>query len=428
MKRMKKNSLIAVLLVLAVLFCACGGKNEPETTTTETVTEPQNTETTKTVNTKDEVKEMVTAFFEKLMKADPVSMTTILDGEEASVFIKDGTKMYSHDVASDVTYYFFEENGVQYGIYDGETAYEDQMMYALYSASVDTFMNMFLTAYFEVEESDGDFAFEGTRTDRTENGVASSELVYSVSGSNEDGEATVKISAKADGEGNVSDLVYEAKSGEEEMKFEFAFAYDVTVELPEYTIGTDGGSGASIDWQYEAVESPYATIKDAIDEIGDEDIGMVNFGDAVYAYFEKDGHYYQLKGDLSEEIQAEFEALDFMDEDYDEKTKEIYGKVEISECLDYTASIPAKEELDACVGKTIGELIEEGFEGEGWSMDEELTEVDVFVGKDGFSYHAVVTLPDDFDTEAEFGFDELSGAVVTELSFTEVQFYLLPIQ
>ena len=117
-------------------------------------------------------------------------------------------------------------------------------------------------------------------------------------------------------------------------------------------------------------------------------------------------------------------AIDYDADDYDDQMKAVYDLMKVEECKDFTETIPKQEEMDVYVGKTVGELLADGFEGNGWGIGEE---ADVYLAKDGFIYKAGVKLPDGFDVEGEFEFEDLSDAVIEKMEFSEVEPYLFPI-
>ncbi|MBR1759027.1 MAG: hypothetical protein IJ744_09950 [Lachnospiraceae bacterium] len=417
MKRKKFYGVVALLLVLMLLLTACGAKQE------EQKTEPEQTETVVTASTKEEVKKMADAFFEKLYQADPVRMTTLTDGEKSSVYTKDGTSICEEDLTSNVTYYLFEQDGVHYAIYDGETAYEDSFMYELYANWIGSYFPMFLTGYFEIEDAEDPFTYEATKTEKTENGVTTSELAYSISGEVEGNAATVRVDGKADADGNITSIAYAVESSEQNVNYVWTFDYDVTVELPAYTIESND-SETRIEWSYETVPSPYETVGDAYADAGNAGLLSIMQGDEYIGICQKDGRYYQLKASFTGEAVEAWNNLDYDADDYDDQLKAVYDLMKVEECWDFTQTLPKQEEMDVYVGKTVGELFAEGFEGSGWVVDEDAF---LYLAKDGFVYKMQVTLPDGFDTEDDIEYEDFSDAVIQSVEFSEVELYLFPI-
>jgi len=424
----KRNSLFAVVaafLALALLLSACGTAGEKTEEPTEEPAEGpaagnEVQETVQTADTLAGVREMVNAFYGQLEKADVISMTSAADGE-STVFVKDGDRMYLQDAASDTEYYLFIEDGVKYCISDGETACEDEFMYDLWGETLEFTLAMYVTGIFELDDEDaGDIVCAATRTDRTVDGATTSELVYTVTAEDEGETATLTVDGRTGADGRVSEIDYKAVSDGETYQINLRFAYDgVSVTLPAYVIDRP------LVLQGEHVESPYETVQELIDTLReDEHLSYSLFDGQFFAIAEKDGRYYKLTAPISEEDTAALEALDFFADDYTEQVYAILGKLPVEDCFDFTDAIPTQEELDVFTGKTVGELVEAGFEGAGWSIWEE--EAYLYFNKDYMSFEAKATIPEGFDADAEFEFEDLYDFVVEQLWFTEPEYPDLP--
>ena len=69
-----------------------------------------------------------------------------------------------------------------------------------------------------------------------------------------------------------------------------------------------------------------------------------------------------------EGIQDKTGELDFLADDYDDKLLEVIGGLEIVSVEDLTAEVPTQEQLDAMVGKTGQELIDDGWAFQSYFM------------------------------------------------------------
>lgn len=404
---MKRNGfmlvVLAAILALSTLLTACGAK--------ETVT---------TVNTREEVRDMVNAFYEGLLTADPISMTTTHGEGEPSVFIRDGDKMYSGDGVN-YDYYMFMEDGKKFFMGDGETAYEDEYMYDMSADTLNNLLMMYVTGVLDADMEDDSFTYQATRTDKTEGGKALSELVYTLTGENEGQAITLTVTGKA-ADGQVSGIEYDAQSGEDAYHISLQFAYDgVSVELPEYTVYEE--------YVVEGVhvESPYQTIQELIDTLDEEEpLFYITTEDALVAVGEKDGRYYQFTAPFPREEMDAFDALEF-DDDYWQKAYAILGKLVIEDCIDFTDVPLSQSELDAYVGKSVEDMVDDGFESSGWFIGEE-GDATLYFSKDLMAYEAQATLPDGFDVESEFEYEDLYGATINGIRFSEPEYAALPIQ
>ncbi len=400
---------VALLLTLALVLTGCGEKKS-----------------TATAKTKREVKKRVEQFYGGLSEADNIMMEAKAGDSVSSVFKKDGNKICVEYPEYEMTYYAFTEDGHNYVISDGETAYEDDFSYMLFSSSIDTSLAMFVTGVFEEpEEGSGeDLAYSATRTDVTSGSNTSSELVYTISGEDEDGETVeLTVTGKAEN-GNVTGFIWNAVSGEESETIEYSFTHGgVSVELPEYTIESE----PSLSGEIVHVDSPYATLQDVINELGeDENLSTIMYGDYVYVVTEKDGRHYQLTAPISEEDNELYGDLDFFADDYQDQVNAILGKLEVTDCVDFTDCILTADEASAYTGKTVGELVSEGFSGNGWSIWDGNAEL--YMEKDCVVYKVLADETEGFDENADFEFEDLYDFVVRGMEFDEVSFTAFPIE
>lgn len=180
--------------------------------------------------------------------------------------------------------------------------------------------------------------------------------------------------------------------------------------------------------QKAATESPYQTFAEWIDSYDDPDLVpyMIMNSTDVYGVAKKDGHYYQLSGKFTAEESQAFDALDFFDENYRNNVLDLLRNVKVDACLDFTDRLPSQSQLDAYKGKTMKDLVNDGYEETGWNFWEEGS--DMFVEKDGFEYTVSVELPEGFDYEREFEYSELDDAKIVNMEFEEVSMSALPLK
>ena len=119
--------------------------------------------------------------------------------------------------------------------------------------------------------------------------------------------------------------------------------------------------------------------------------------------------------DLTPEIYSQIEELDFLDEEHDQKLNDIIGGLELASLDDYSDQVPSQDELDALVGKTGKELLDDGFTFSTLTMyggDETVAELE----KDLFRYEVT------FDGTVDGDADSFDGNLVAELPVASVGF------
>ncbi len=125
-----------------------------------------------------------------------------------------------------------------------------------------------------------------------------------------------------------------------------------------------------------------------------------NDTEIIYAY-EADGVYYRVRANLPEDVSAALDALDFADENHEEKMREILSPVPVTSAENLSEQIPSQEELDKLLGKTGQELLDDGWSNWGFNLDT----MEFYMYHGDFSYIVVfdgaLEMSDDLDgTEA----------------------------
>lgn len=131
--------------------------------------------------------------------------------------------------------------------------------------------------------------------------------------------------------------------------------------------------------------------------------------------FEKDGSYFKVTASMSK-AQAEAMAnLDLMDEDYDAKLRSLLESFTVLSCEDLASRIPSQKDVDAWVGKTIGDAERAGMEQNGFFFNGDYAE---FTYTDGtLTYNLTVDGP---FTEAQW--DAMTPEDQAKLTITKATF------
>ena len=128
--------------------------------------------------------------------------------------------------------------------------------------------------------------------------------------------------------------------------------------------------------QIPLADSPFATLADVFDVLNKaNDEGATpryssSLTDTMYVVaFEKEDASYRVEAEVPTDVAAQLDAIDFFDEQRDEKQEALLGPLPVVRVGDLSAIIPAQEELDALIGMTGQDLLDLGFEyGMGYSF------------------------------------------------------------
>ena len=164
----------------------------------------------------------------------------------------------------------------------------------------------------------------------------------------------------------------------------------------------------------------YKTVGDAMaEETGG---GYKQWDEEQFIYaFEVNGVPMRVVAKSSPEIIEQIDALDFFDENYEEKFKEIVAPLEVTGCEDLSSKIISQKELDKLAGKSGQELMDAGFEviGFGWGGGDE-SEFDLCKGL--FEYHAVTDAPEGVDSEDFDGMEHFNEVTVKSINYVGLSF------
>ena len=371
----------------------------------------------------EDVKKMSEDFYWNLPDANPIEMTTYYGENAAAVLTIDGDKFKYDTKDMGIIQYGFIENGVKYFFNEGDYAVQDDTMYDMYKENLKMLYNIYIMGIFEAGDE-----MEYSATKKTDVGDDKDvELTTTIKGESEGEPVEYIITGLAKENKQFKSIHYDVTIGENKTEMSFTFNYNPDpFEIPEHEVFVPDNENPDVIDNNEYAESPYKTIDDIIAELGeDEELSYYGLEDVMYIIREKDGHYYQLSALFPQSLQEEVNQLDFMEDDYYEKLYEMIGSVEIAECVDFTKNVLSQEERDANIGKTVGDLVNEGYECIGWALSEEGGTV--YVEKGGFDYKLEIEL-DEFDENHEYSDEDLLDKTITGIAFSDVEMSVLPLR
>ena len=85
------------------------------------------------------------------------------------------------------------------------------------------------------------------------------------------------------------------------------------------------------------------------------------YEDLYIHIFEKDGVFYRVDADITEEISQKVFDIDYFDPDKDQKTRDLLGDLPIRRTFVLSEALLSQAELDALAGKTGQDLLDMGF-------------------------------------------------------------------
>ncbi len=96
-----------------------------------------------------------------------------------------------------------------------------------------------------------------------------------------------------------------------------------------------------------------------------ESLASSCYEDLYVHIFEKDGVFYRVEADITEDIFQKLFDLDFFDPDKAQKTRDLLGEVPVKQTFVLSEALLSQAELDALAGKTGQELLDMGFVPQG---------------------------------------------------------------
>lgn len=159
----------------------------------------------------------------------------------------------------------------------------------------------------------------------------------------------------------------------------------------------------------------FATVGDALALADKGAEQSATYGNAYVYVFEQGGVYWRLIAELDEEQSAALSALDILDEDYDAKLNALIAPLAVTRCEKLNDSILTEAEMNALVGKTGEDLLNDGWtSGYGYNLED----MEFYLDKGPFSY--TVTFEAQEKLENTDDFDELEA--IRPLKVTAVAF------
>lgn len=135
------------------------------------------------------------------------------------------------------------------------------------------------------------------------------------------------------------------------------------------------------------------------------------FGNTKYVYaFDLNGTAYQAIADLDETTSQALWDLDFDDEAYDRKLNALIAPLPVTKIVNLTEGIPAQSELDVYVGKTFGDLFDEGWFTTGWNFEDNVAYMN-------YRYYELEAGFEGGVDPASFDEDTLAGMTVKSLTY-----------
>ena len=134
---------------------------------------------------------------------------------------------------------------------------------------------------------------------------------------------------------------------------------------------TSGNAGQNSDSPSGAFDpSQVKTMGDVFAYAG-EGNNQEAFSEEKYVYvLDIDGTYYRATADMPKDVSNEVWAVEFDDEDRDQKIRDLIAPLEVSSFENLSEQIPPQEELDKLVGKTGQELFDEGWDYSYYNLDD----------------------------------------------------------
>ena len=387
----RKSIIIFLILILVLTFTSCSSD--------------------KKVKTKADAKRMAVNFYGALLNADKIKMSTYNSGELLNIFTKDNDKMHVEiiDPEYGYDYYLFKKDGVKYLIADDKTLFEDEAMYDMSNETINNAINFSVLAYFDIEDD----SFKYTAVERE------NELELTIKGKFEDSEYLINNIGKKEN-GVVTSIVNNITYGEETLNSEYLFEYDQHIELPEYSIPKRYDNLPHVD-------SPYERYADIIYNLDyDEELFYSIMDDKLLVIDEVDGRHYQFSSSIDQEIINTYNNLDFFADDYNQQIYDLISDIEIEDCIDFTDEILNSEQLSTYTNKTIQNIINDGFEVNGYSFFEDHN--CIYLMKDSMTYKADVILPDSFNPDAEFEYDAFNDFIINDIKFDNPEYSILPMR
>lgn len=138
----------------------------------------------------------------------------------------------------------------------------------------------------------------------------------------------------------------------------------------------------------------------------------------ITVFAASDGSVFRVVAKMDADVYAKHEKLDMSDDDYEEKFLQVMGGLELESVEDLTPEKLSQDQLDAYVGKTGKDLVDDGFTFEHyWMYGGEETGATMAKGNLAYSVTFDVTVPEDKADSDEAG-DAIMDAAIVSMEFS----------
>ena len=148
--------------------------------------------------------------------------------------------------------------------------------------------------------------------------------------------------------------------------------------------------------------------------LGLPDYGTSTYDDSYVYAFEQDWNIYRAVAELPDETREAVCALDWDDENYDEKLAELLSPLKVLRIENLSEMTPAQEEMDALIGKTGKELFDDGWYCGGWNFENMI----FYMSHGPFEY--VMEFDGDIGPFDEFDEEDILPLVVRSVRFERI--------
>ncbi len=378
------------LLLIAMIFTSCAGN-------------------TSKANTKEKVQALVEEFYDGIVKQDKYILTSSSNGEVYSTSIVDGENVkfdYADESFSDL--YLFVENGNKYVMYEGDQVYEDSELYDMYLQGIGIDDRTFIDGYLSIDDPETKYEASLKKQNNTK------ELIINIDSTYEGEEYNAVLTVKAVDDKLIS-FEHNTKTADQSSNILSEYQYDnVELIIPEHEL--------PVAREYTHIESPYKTIGDIVNKLGVDEIYTTIQENRFYTV---DGTL-ELSAAIPDDIYAALEALDFFDENYKTKMLDLVKDLEIDDCIDFSEYVLDQDDFNNYIGRSVEDLVVDGFEGNGWSTYEDT--LIIWLEKDGMVYEANIEIPEDLNVDEMEDFSDLYSATIKDMKFSEVSMAAIPLQ
>lgn len=145
----------------------------------------------------------------------------------------------------------------------------------------------------------------------------------------------------------------------------------------------------------------YKTIGDVLALESAEHQQSATFWNTYTYVFSMDGTIYRVVAPMSSQTFDAILALDFSEDDYEDKLNELISPLEIERHENLSTAIPSQKLLDELIGKTGEELLNDGWDVVGYFLDEMKFYMNHGLFEYAVTFDGKLTYSEDFDEYEE---------------------------